>query len=446
MEFYSGTHESFFDEEQNTPKSPTPLSFKTHHQLNISEIDKECSSPRPLSPIDQLPPQSPESPWTLSPLHPSPSLLFQCLTSLYRHDGNIFSIAVLRDLVFTGSESSRIRVWRKPECMERGYIKAKSGEVRALSAYANMLFSTHRDHRIRVWSISLSDKFRSKKITSLPRRNSFLLFPRSKFQQHHKDCISCLAYYHAEGILYTGSWDKTVKAWRMSDRKCVDSFMAHEDHINGIVVNQEDGCVFTCSSDGSVKIWRRVFGESSHTLTMTLKFQLSPVNALALSRSPDASFLYSGSSDGFINVWEKEKVSGRFNHGGFLHGHRFSVLCLEAIDGLVLSGSEDTTVRVWKREEGTSFHACLAVLDGHRGPVKCLAACLEMDTLAMGFLVHTASLDGTFKIWRVKVFSSETKLTMKLDDADTNDQKKKRAEYEICPVLSPAWVEKKRQG
>ncbi|XP_042497693.1 protein JINGUBANG-like [Macadamia integrifolia] len=439
MDYYGSKRNlwSFIDEEERSPRTHDPM----------SEPDPQFSPSRPSSAsMIQLSPPSPDSPWTLSPLHPSPSpsLLYHCVAALHRHEGSILSIAVLRGIVFTGSESNRIHVWRQPEIIERGYVKAKSGEVRALLAYGNMLFTTHRDCKVRVWRVSVSENFRYKKITSLPRRSSFSLFSRTSSHQH-KDSISCLAYYHSEGLLYTSSWDKTVKAWRVSDKRCVDSFVAHEDNVNAIVVNQEDGCVFTCSSDGTVKIWRRVYGESSHTLTMTLKFQPSPVNALALSWSPTSCFLYSGSSDGFINFWEKEKVSGRFNHGGFLQGHRFGVLCLVAVERLVFSGSEDTTIRVWRREKGSCFHACLAVLDGHTGPVRCLAACLEMEKVVMGFLVYSASLDRTFRVWRVKVFPGETKVN--LEESETRlDQKNKIMEYETSPVLSPSWVERKLQG
>ncbi|XLU35144.1 hypothetical protein S245_071210, partial [Arachis hypogaea] len=95
-------------------------------------------------------------------------------------------------------------------------------------------------------------------VGTLPRKSSFLLFPRANQQNpKHKENVSCMAYYHSEGLLYTGSHDRTVKAWRVSDRKCVDSFLAHEDNINSMLVNQDDGCLFTSSSDGSVKIWRR---------------------------------------------------------------------------------------------------------------------------------------------------------------------------------------------
>ncbi|PQQ04024.1 hypothetical protein Pyn_30276 [Prunus yedoensis var. nudiflora] len=399
------------------------------------------SSPHTTMP---LPPPSPESPWTLSPLQtPSPSLLYHCIASLHRREGTIYSIAISRQqgLVFTGSKSTRIRVWRQPDYIEYGCIKATSGEVRSTLAYGDMLFTTHKDHKIRIWNFKVPDNFRSKKVSSIPKKSSFSLFSKTNTQKH-KECVSCLAYYHAEGLLYTGSYDKTVKAWRVLTKNCVASFVAHEHNVNAILVKQDDGCVFTCSADGSVKIWRRVFSENSHTLIMTLNFQNYPIYALALSTSSFNSncFLYSGSSDGTINFWEKEKITYRFNHGGFLQGHNFAVLCLVAVERLIFSGSEDTTIRVWRREEGSCFHECLAVLNGHRGPVRCLAACLEMDKVVKGFLVYSASLDQSFKVWRVKVSPEEK---MGFSYMKRSFSRTKVRDYETSPVLSPSWVERK---
>ncbi|GAA0171600.1 hypothetical protein LIER_25590 [Lithospermum erythrorhizon] len=460
---------SFIDgERESLQSSPHRLSVKSDRQISTSDPDNLLYSPSrsstgnyPMYP-SFLPPPSPDSPWTLSPLQtPSPSLLYHCIASLHRQEGTIYSIAVSKGLVFTGSESSRIRAWRQPDCVERGHVKASCGHVSSILAHGNMLFTSHKDHKVRVWNLFLSENFKAKKIANLPRTSTFLFFPKTCTYQH-KERISCMAYYHAEGLLYTGSFDKTVKAWRVLDHRCVDSFLAHEDNINSVVVNQEDGCVFTGSSDGCVKIWRRVYGQSSHTLTMTLKFQMSPVNALALSSS---CFLYSGSSDGFINFWEKEKLSYRFNHGGFLQGHRFGVLCLDAIEKLIFSGSEDTTIRIWRREEGSCFHECLAVLDAHRGPVKCLAASLEIGKVVMGFLLYSAGLDQTFKVWRVKVLPDQIIVPLEAlnvqrndnDDEDDNDDiinnnivisnnNMKAMDYETTPVLSPSWVEKKLQA
>ncbi|PRQ51001.1 putative [Myosin heavy-chain] kinase transcription factor WD40-like family [Rosa chinensis] len=458
MEFHGDQRNlwSFMDEERKSIKLPRRLSFGSNQQQSSSsEVPNIhlASAARPSNAasepsIDAIPPRpmSPSTPWTLSPVRTSPSqpLLYHCIASLHRHEGNIFSITLSKDFIFTGSESSRIHAWKQPDCTEIGYIKATSGQVRAILAYGKMLFTTHGDCKIRVWDASSTENFRPKKITSLPQRNRFSNLFSKKSSQQHNDHISCLAYNKEDKLLYTGSWDKSVKAWKINEKRCVDSFIAHEGHVNGIVINQEDGCVFTCSSDGSVKIWRRVFGESSHILTMTLKFQLSPVNALALSLSNSTTLLYSGSSDGLINFWEKEKMSGRYNHGGFLQGHHFAVLCLVALGELIFSGSEDATIRVWRREEGNCFHSCLSVIEGHHGPVRCLAVSLETENVVRvkGLLVYSASLDQTFKVWRVKVFPTE-KLNL---DESAKDPQREILECETSPVLSPSWVEKKLQG
>ncbi|KAI3455459.1 hypothetical protein Pfo_012122 [Paulownia fortunei] len=407
----------FVDEERSNINLPRGFSF------DDDEGDSQLASPRNSCVSEaSFPnwPTSPETPWTRSPMHatPSPPLLYDCLASLHRSEGNIFSIAVTKDFLFTGSSSSRIHAWKLPDCTEMGCIKAPTGEIRAILACGNLLFSTHGDCRICAWEMSPTENFRPKKMMTLPRRRSFFSYPKKNNHQH-KDSITCLAYNNMEKLLFTGSRDQTVKLWNISEKRCIDSFVAHEGRVNAIVINQDDGCVFTCSSDGTVKIWRRVSRESSHILMMVLKFQPSPINALALSQSPSVCILYSGSSDGLINFWEKERTSRRYNHGGFLQAHHFAVLCLVTMEDLILSGSEDATIRIWRREDGNSFHTSLAVIDGHHGPVKCLAAAMETNESVNGLLVYSASLDQTLKVWRVKVYPVEKE---NWDTSEDNDQ------------------------
>ncbi|KAK6912038.1 WD40 repeat [Dillenia turbinata] len=411
MEFYGRrTPWSFMDEDRKNMASSSRLSFPNHQKFFESEPTlmsaRTSSAPTASMPLT---PMSPETPWTLSPMHnsPLPSLLYHCLASLHRHEGNIFSIAVSRDFTFTGSESSRIHAWKQPDCTEMGYIKAKHVyQQRKILAP----LGSPPTHSLNVDPVLAT--------TPTPlRRSTRVRRPLDRNTNQHKNYISFLAYNHAEKLLYTSSWDKTIKAWKVPEMRCVDSFVAHEGHVNAIVINQQDGCVFTCSSDGSVKIWRRVYGESSHILTMMLKFQLLPINALALSPTANSCFLYSGSSDGLVNFWEKERMLGRFNHGGFLQGHHFAVLCLVAIGEIIFSGSEDATIRVWRREEGNCFHTCLAVMDGHHGPIS-------------------ASLDQTFKVWRVRVLPSEK---TNWEDSVEYDQQTEIMECEMSPVLSPSW-------
>ncbi|KAH6758262.1 hypothetical protein C2S51_018497 [Perilla frutescens var. frutescens] len=427
----------FMDEERKSINLPRRFSFGNNAECPDSQLSSartSCASAASF-PLWKM---SPETPWTRSPMasSPSPPLLYHCLASLHRSEGNIFSITVTKDYIFTGSSSCRIHAWKQPDCTETVCLKASMGQVRAILACGKLLITTHGDCRIRLWDVSSIQHLKPKKIMTFPQRRSLFSYSRKRIQ--HKDSISCLAYNSLEKLLYTGSWDHTVKVWKITEKRCIDSFVAHEGHVNAVVINQEDGCVFTCSSDGTVKIWRRVSRETSHILTMTLKFQPSPVNALALSLSSNDCFLYSGSSDGLINFWEKERISGRYNHAGFLQGHHFSVLCLVTIEDLILSGSEDATIRIWKREEGNSFHSCVAVIDGHHGPVKCLAAAMETDEIVKGLLVYSASLDQTMKVWRVKVYPTEK--------VNGSDKTEGNADCKMSPVLSPSWVEKKIQG
>lgn len=376
------------------------------------------------------------------PRSPSPAVLHHCIASLHRQDGTILSIAAANGLIFTGSSSRRIRSWRQPDCTERGHFKASHGDVREMLAHGTTLFTVHGDRKVRVWDFAAApEEFRVRRVATLPKNRSVFRLPWKTGPKKHRDRISCMAYDHTEGVLYTGSLDRTVKAWTVADGRCVDSFTAHDDGVNDVAVSSNgDGCLFTCSSDSSVKIWRRVYGQGSHTLTMTLRFQPSPVNTLALSlKSPPGScFLYSGSSDGFVNFWEKERSSGRFNHGGFLQGHRYAVLCLATAEELVFSGSEDATVRVWRREEGSGFHDCLAVVEAHAGPVNCLVGSPAPE-MGGGFLVYSSGLDQTLKVWRIKVVAEEKPA----ERLNLNPVNRTSGEYEISPVLSPSWVEKK---
>ncbi len=66
---------------------------------------------------------------------------------------------------------------------------------------------------------------------------------------------------------------------------------------------------------------------------------LSTVTALAVG----GSYIFSGSSDSTVRVWEL----GTLRHVRTLRGHRGSVLALLAAPGLLLSGGRDDLIRVW---------------------------------------------------------------------------------------------------
>ncbi|KAL0368273.1 UNVERIFIED_CONTAM: protein JINGUBANG [Sesamum calycinum] len=197
---------------------------------------------------------------------------------------------------------------------------------------------------------------------------------------HHVDAVSALALTRDGSLLYSVSWDRTLKVWRTSDFKCLESVQnAHDDAINAVVLS-DDGLVYTGSADKTIKVWRKPDGEKKHSLVSTLEKHKSAVNALALSS--DGSVLYSGACDRSIIVWEKDGSAAHMAVAGALRGTpRLSCAC-------------------------PLCRICL--LEGHRNPVKCLTAAVDSNNSKSSndsdnsYLVYSGGLDFEIKVWQIQ--------------------------------------------
>ncbi|GFP92989.1 myosin heavy chain kinase b [Phtheirospermum japonicum] len=348
-----------------------------------------------MSPWNQSP--FAKSPWSNNAAQAAPQT--GLIGSLVREEGHIYSLAAKNDCLYTGSDSKNIRVWKNLQ--EFSAFKSNSGLVKAIIiSGGDRIFTGHQDGKIRVWKINPKNPSVHKRVGTMP--TFFDIFKASirprNYWIKHTDAISCLSMNEEKGILYSASWDRTFKVWRVGNSKCIESVKAHDDAVNS-VVSSIDGIVYTGSADGTVKVWKREESGKSikHVCTQTLLSQESAVTALAVGGA--GSVVYCGSSDGLVNFWLVEK---QLSHGGELKGHKLAVLCLAAAGSLVFSGSADKTICVWRREG--AVHTCLSVLSGHNGPVKCLAVEEDKEAAAGGekkWVLYSGSLDKSVKVWSV---------------------------------------------
>ncbi|GAU35867.1 hypothetical protein TSUD_63570 [Trifolium subterraneum] len=344
--------------------------------------------------------------------------------SLVREEGHIYSLAVSGDLLYTGSDSKNIRVWK--ELKDYTGFKSSSGLVKTIVISDGNIFTGHQDGKIRVWKNSSNNSRNHKRVGSLPTFKDYVkssMNPknyvevrrrRNMVKVKHFDAISSLSLDQDEGLLYSGSWDKTLKVWRVSDFKCLESINAHDDAVNAVVCAFEN-YVFTGSADGTVKMWKREMDgkakKTKHVLDRILLKQENAVTALTVNRS--LTVIYCGSSDGLVNFWECQQKNN-LTHGGVLKGHKLAVLCMAAAGNLVFSGSADKNICVWKRDE-SGTHLCLSVLTGHTGPVKCIAIEehkeeVDREKDNQRWIVYTGSLDKSVKVWRVSEHAPELRL------------------------------------
>ncbi|KAJ1393219.1 WD40/YVTN repeat-like-containing domain superfamily [Sesbania bispinosa] len=192
--------------------------------------------------------------------------------SLVRQEGHIYSLAASGDLLYTGSDSKNIRVWKNLQ--EYCGFKQTVDWSRAMIISGQKIFTGHQ---------FVNTALRYGSNTPTP--------------------FHALASPTTKTYLYSASWDRTIRfggslipvpgIYPSARRRCELRRCAN------------DGVVFTGSADGTVKVWKReVRGKGTkHAPVKTLLKQECAVTALAVD--PTGSMVYCGASDGLVNFWER---------------------------------------------------------------------------------------------------------------------------------------------
>ncbi|KAJ1258793.1 hypothetical protein BS78_10G102300 [Paspalum vaginatum] len=365
----------------------------------------------------------------------SSSCLYQDIATLKGTSSYVSGLAVDGDSLYVASSDGHIRLWPLDMAVDdvqraeqySSTVAVTNSSIKCFVATSNnVLVSSHQDGKIRVWhggrrnGSSGQLALRAALPTAADCLRTFL-FPsnyvevrrhRKRTWVHHVDAVTAVALSPDGEEMYSVSWDRSLKVWRLRTLRCVESVApAHDDAINAVAVSP-DGHVYTGSADKRIKAWRRHPGQRKLALVGVMERHKAAVNALALGAG--GQVLYSGACDKAIIVWERagELVAATAT----LRGHTGAVLCLAATGDVVCSGSADRTVRVWRRGAAAVGYTCLAVLDGHAAAVKCLVMVSKSggdhdgsfdECCSCGgccaALLCSGSLDCDVKFWRVTI-------------------------------------------
>lgn len=333
------------------------------------------------------------------------------LAVLSGHVGSVSCLALCGEFILSASQGKDIIVWQQPDLRLFAKFGQGDGSVKALATVGNKVFTAHQDSRIRVWKVSRSSENVFKLVDTLPTTKDYLgkFMKQSNYVQtrrHHKrlwiehaDSISCLTVHN--GLIYSGSWDKTLKVWRLSDLKCLESIKAHDDAINGLVASCK-GVVYSASADGKIKAWGKE-GKNSHCLKGVLEGH-KDVSFNSVIVSDDGKWVYGGGSDGFVMGWEGSGSFERWKLVSETEAHEMAVLCMCLMGEFLCSGSADKSIGIWKREAFGKL-CKVGVIDGHEGPVKCLQA--SSNIIGGGFLLYSGSLDRSVRVWWVPRYNTQ---------------------------------------
>ncbi|KAJ1325464.1 F-box and WD-40 domain protein CDC4 [Microdochium nivale] len=273
------------------------------------------------------------------------------------------------DKIITGSDDMFIHVYDTKTGKLRKRLEGHEGGVWALQYEGNTLVSGSTDRSVRVWDI---EKGMCTQIfyghTSTVRCLQILM-PTDTGKVENGVPVMM----PPKPLIITGSRDSQLRVWRLpeassrryiqtgppaNDADCpyfIRTLQGHTHSVRAIAAHADT--LVSGSYDNTVRVWRISTGETVHVLQGHTQKVYSVVLDLARNRC------ISGSMDSFVKIWDLE--TGSCTHT--LEGHSLLVGLLDLRDERLVSAAADSTLRIWDPESGR----CQSTLTAHTGAITC---------------------------------------------------------------------------
>jgi WD40 repeat protein len=239
-----------------------------------------------------------------------------------------------------------------------------------------------------------------------------LTSPKTEDKSHiykgHTAPVSALALDAVQGVLFTGSWDKSINAYSTETRQIQQTFLGHSDFVKSLLhvhsPNHAGGLLFSGSSDASIIVWDAGTGERLNTL----KGHNRAVGTLALdpvASDAERAVVYSGGSERDIKRWEIPYADpGAARQGGetiMEHDTSVNMIRFEGEDADMWTASADNTARrIEVRNEVKAYTANRSdTILKHPDYVN------DVAVEPRGRWVVTACRDEHVRVWDISVSS-----------------------------------------
>ncbi|KAI0201680.1 WD40 repeat-like protein [Astrocystis sublimbata] len=271
------------------------------------------------------------------------------------------------DKIITGSDDMLIHVYDTKTGHERKSLEGHEGGVWALQYEGNVLVSGSTDRSVRVWDIEkgvCTQIFYGHTSTV---RCLQILMPTT-VRKDGRDVTM-----PAKPLIITGSRDSQLRVWRLpepgsrryiqtgppaNDSDCpyfIRTLQGHTHSVRAIAAHADT--LVSGSYDNTVRVWRISTGQTLHVLQGHSQKVYSVVLDIERNRC------ISGSMDSFVKIWDLE--TGACLHT--LEGHSVLVGLLDLRDQRLVSAAADSTLRIWDPETGR----CQSTLTAHTGAITC---------------------------------------------------------------------------
>ena len=271
--------------------------------------------------------------------------------------------------ILTGSDDTKINVYDTKTGALKNRLEGHEGGVWALQYEGDTLVSGSTDRSVRVWDIKTgrcSQVFQGHTSTV---RCLVILKP----VQIDTAPDGTPIMMPKEPLIITGSRDSTLRVWKLpqpADRQIfhagppardtdnpyfLRTLSGHHNSVRAIAAHGDT--LISGSYDCTVRVWKISNGDLVHRLQGHTQKVYSVVLDHARTRC------ISGSMDNLVKVWDLQSGTCLFN----LEGHTSLVGLLDLSHDRLVSAAADSTLRVWDPESGT----CKSTLSAHTGAITC---------------------------------------------------------------------------
>lgn len=211
-------------------------------------------------------------------------------STLLAHRDCVTGLAIGGGFLFSSSYDKTINVWSLQDFSHVQCLKGHEHKITAIVATDNdnqsLCISGDSGSGIFVWRVDSSHREE----------------PLNKWYEHNDWLyrgVHCLAL-SGTGYLYTGSRDKSIKAWSLEDYSLRCTMAGHKSTVSCLSV--ASGILYSGSWDGTIRSWWL----TDHTPLSVLQDDTPGSIVPVLSISTEANFVVSSYENGYFKIWKND--------------------------------------------------------------------------------------------------------------------------------------------
>lgn len=199
----------------------------------------------------------------------------------------------------------------------------------------------------------------------------------------HKDVVSSCAM-SAQGLVISGSYDRTIKLWNLKTGDLLRTIEAHSDRINAVTLSADGQSFAIACKNGTIKAWKLGKGKVKEIL------RLNAHNAAVtcIKFSLNGQLLITGSEDKTVKFWNLE--TGKLVKTLIGYSAHLTDLALPADGDYFASSALEPWVRIRQIADGKLVRS-----------VKSLSAISSLAFSPDGLSLAAAGYNRQINFWQV---------------------------------------------